>query len=102
MQKINLDQTINSGQVFLWKKLNDTWYGVNGQNILSVNKDLEIFSYKKEKLDFLWMETSLNAVTYNYTSALKKVIYSPEFSASLWNARRTLILREGIKRGIQS
>ena len=62
MQKINLDQTINSGQVFLWKKLNDTWYGVNGQNILSVNKDLEIFSYKKEKLDFFRQEDNLKKI----------------------------------------
>ena len=62
MQKINIDQTINSGQVFLWKKLNDTWHGINGQNILAVNEDLKIFSYKKEKLDFFRQEDDLKKI----------------------------------------
>lgn len=34
---MNLDITINSGQVFLWKKYDDTWYGINGQNVLKCN-----------------------------------------------------------------
>ncbi len=34
---INLENTINSGQVFLWKKQQDFWYGVNGQDILKIN-----------------------------------------------------------------
>jgi len=37
MQKIstiNLDFTINSGQVFLWDKIGNEWIGVNGQDLL--------------------------------------------------------------------
>lgn len=35
---INLDYTINSGQVFLWKKYDDYWYGVDGQNVLKCDE----------------------------------------------------------------
>ncbi|MEW6044718.1 MAG: DNA glycosylase [Thermoproteota archaeon] len=37
--KIDLEQTINSGQVFLWQRLQNTWYGVNGSDILAVDID---------------------------------------------------------------
>ena len=41
MQKIstiNLDFTINSGQVFLWEKIGDDWIGINGQDLLIVTQ----------------------------------------------------------------
>jgi len=49
---INLDNTINSGQVFLWEKDENYWYGVNGQNILRINESAKIKSYHKQKIDF--------------------------------------------------
>ncbi|MFQ5941694.1 MAG: DNA-3-methyladenine glycosylase family protein [Nitrososphaerales archaeon] len=45
---LNLDLTIESGQVFLWNKINDYWYGVDRNNIIKVSKnrkDLEYSSY---------------------------------------------------------
>ena len=49
---INLDSTINSGQVFLWKKEDDFWYGVDGDKVLCINSnDLKIKSSGK-KVDF--------------------------------------------------
>jgi N-glycosylase/DNA lyase len=36
--RINLDHTINSGQVFLWQKLEKTWYGVNGLDVFAVDE----------------------------------------------------------------
>ena len=36
--EINIDDTINSGQVFLWKKINSKWYGINGKNILTLKE----------------------------------------------------------------
>ncbi|QUC64816.1 DNA repair protein [Nitrosopumilus sp. K4] len=51
--KINLENTINSGQVFLWKKYDGLWYGVNGQDILEINKYGKIKSYQNYRLDFL-------------------------------------------------
>lgn len=49
--KINIDQTINSGQVFLWEKHDNTWYGVDGQNIFVINQT-KISSLKKDEYDF--------------------------------------------------
>ena len=50
--KINLENTINSGQVFLWKKEQDAWYGINGQDILKINSLGNISSYSKSNIDF--------------------------------------------------
>jgi len=50
--KINLENTINSGQVFLWKKEQNDWYGVNGQDVLRINTSGKIKSYAKNKPDF--------------------------------------------------
>jgi len=49
---ISLENTINSGQVFLWKNYKDFWYGVNGQDILKINSLGKITSYAKRKYDF--------------------------------------------------
>ena len=41
MQKtstINIETTINSGQVFLWSKINEHWIGVDGQDIIILNQ----------------------------------------------------------------
>ena len=40
--EVNLDDTINSGQVFLWKKINSKWHGVNGKKILILEDNLDI------------------------------------------------------------
>lgn len=36
---INLDFSINSGQVFLWKKISDKWYGIDGNEIIVIRQD---------------------------------------------------------------
>ncbi|QDI89145.1 DNA repair protein [Candidatus Nitrosopumilus sp. SW] len=50
--QIDVENSINSGQVFLWKKYNEFWYGVNGQDILQINKNAKIKSLKNHKTDF--------------------------------------------------
>jgi len=54
MQKFTIDveNSINSGQVFLWKKNETNWYGVNGQDILQIDKNGKINSYQNLKIDF--------------------------------------------------
>jgi N-glycosylase/DNA lyase len=55
MQKnwtINVENSINSGQVFLWRKGHQHWYGVNGQDILRVDNSGNIKSYQNTKTDF--------------------------------------------------
>lgn len=51
--QINIEHTINSGQVFLWEKFGAKWYGVNGSNILAIdeNNPQEIRSYQKIEYD---------------------------------------------------
>lgn len=49
---IDVDNSINSGQVFLWKKDKENWYGVNGQDILKITNTGKIKSYKNNKIDF--------------------------------------------------
>ena len=39
--EINLDDTINSGQVFLWKKFDSKWYGINGEKMLILEEKLD-------------------------------------------------------------
>ncbi len=39
--EINLDDTLNSGQVFLWKKFDSTWYGVNGKKMLILEDKID-------------------------------------------------------------
>lgn len=39
IKKINIDLTINSGQVFLWDKIDEFWYGIDGSNIIKVTKN---------------------------------------------------------------
>ena len=42
----SLDFTINSGQVFLWDRTGNTWYGIDGQELLVVREPFEIISDK--------------------------------------------------------
>ena len=49
---INLENTINSGQVFLWKKQKEFWYGINGQDVLKINNSGNVTSFGSKKYDF--------------------------------------------------
>ena len=49
---INIDNSINSGQVFLWGKNGNDWYGINGQDILKINKNGIIKSLLNSKTNF--------------------------------------------------
>jgi len=49
---INVENSINSGQVFLWRKNGDYWYGVNGHDILRIDNSGSIKSYQNTETDF--------------------------------------------------
>ena len=49
---IDVDNSINSGQVFLWQKNEMDWYGIDGQNILKINQRGKIKSISNTKTDF--------------------------------------------------
>ena len=60
--KINLENTINSGQVFLWGKKFESWYGINGQNVLKIDSLGNIRSYSKIKIDFFRESDNLKEI----------------------------------------
>lgn len=59
---INVDSSINSGQVFLWKKNNANWYGVNGQDILKITNSGSIKSYQNSKTDFFRKKDNIEKI----------------------------------------
>ena len=77
---INLENTINSGQVFLWTKQKEFWYGINGQDILKINNLGKITSYSNKKYDFFRniddMEKIIKSISKDKTTkiAVKKYL----------------------------
>ena len=51
-QAINVESTINSGQVFLWNKIGKKWYGVDGENILVIDEKTTKFSKNQKEFIF--------------------------------------------------
>jgi N-glycosylase/DNA lyase len=77
---INLENTINSGQVFLWTKHKEFWYGINGQDILKINSLGKITSYSNKRYDFFRnsdnMEEIIKSISKDMTTkvAVKKYL----------------------------
>lgn len=71
MQKqslINIDHSINSGQVFLWEKILNTWYGINGLDVLAFNeKSFKISSFAKNSFDFFREEDDFSGIIQSIT-----------------------------------
>jgi len=59
---IDIDDSINSGQVFLWKKNNLDWYGINGQDVLKINNSGKIKSYQNNKKDFFRKKDNIEKI----------------------------------------
>jgi N-glycosylase/DNA lyase len=59
---IDIDNSINSGQVFLWKKCGSDWYGINGQDILKINKNADIKSIQNSKTDFFRKKDNMQEI----------------------------------------
>ena len=61
-QSVDVENSINSGQVFLWRKNQEFWYGVNGRDILQVDKNGKIKSLKNYKTDFFRNKDNLDEI----------------------------------------
>ena len=59
---IDIDNSINSGQVFLWEKCGSEWYGINGQDILKINKNAVIKSIQNSKTDFFRKKDNMQEI----------------------------------------
>ena len=65
---INIDYSINSGQVFLWEKNGDTWYGINGNDVLAINENpMQINSYSQNSIDFFREKDDLQEIILSIT-----------------------------------
>jgi len=61
--RINIDSTINSGQVFLWDKIDGVWYGVNGSEILRVEQSpFEVTSSQKKTSNFFRQDDDIKKI----------------------------------------
>jgi N-glycosylase/DNA lyase len=59
---INVENSINSGQVFLWKRDGNHWYGINGQDILKISDSGRVKSYQNIKTDFFRKNDNLEKI----------------------------------------
>ena len=66
MQKthsINLDLTINSGQVFLWNKVGNTWFGIDNEDLLVIKENpFEIVSSSRKMNKFFREDDNLDKI----------------------------------------
>ena len=63
--EVDIDDTINSGQVFLWKKFNSKWHGINGEKTLILGdklnvKSREIYNFFRFDDDFQKIKKQLS------------------------------------------
>ena len=59
---IDVENSINSGQVFLWEKDGNNWYGINGQDILKISDSGKIKTYRNIKTDFFRKKDDLEKI----------------------------------------
>jgi len=64
---VNIHETINSGQVFLWENHKNVWFGIDGSDVIQVKHEpFEILTLSKEPKDFFRSDD-------NYEKILKSI-----------------------------
>ena len=73
---ISVENSINSGQVFLWKKNEKYWYGINGQDVLKIDNLGNIKSYQNNKIDFFRKKDDIEKIIKSISkdSVTKKAV----------------------------
>jgi len=61
--KINFDYSINSGQVFLWEKIDTKWYGVDGKRILVLESAQKFKKNMKYEADFFRLDDNFEKIS---------------------------------------
>ena len=61
--KVNFDYSINSGQVFLWKKIDTKWYGVDGKRILVLENAQKFKKNMKYETDFFRLDDNFQKIS---------------------------------------
>ena len=61
--KINFDYSINSGQVFLWEKIDAKWYGIDGKRILVLESSQKFKKNMKYETDFFRLDDNFEKIS---------------------------------------
>ena len=61
--KINFDYSINSGQVFLWEKIDTKWYGIDGKRILVLESAQKFKKNMKYETDFFRLDDNFEKIS---------------------------------------
>ena len=75
---INIHETINSGQVFLWENYKNTWFGIDGYNVIVVKqKPSKILTLSKDTKNFFRSDDEFKKIlksilTRSYLKTKKK------------------------------
>ena len=65
---VNIYDTINSGQIFLWENYKNTWFIVNGNDIVTVNqKQFENTTLTEEAKKFFRIDDDIKKILKNIT-----------------------------------
>ena len=65
---INIRETINSGQIFLWENYRDAWFVIDGCDIIMVKQTpFEIITFSKEPKDFFREGDNYQKILKNIT-----------------------------------
>ena len=74
---VNVYETINSGQVFLWENYKNTWFGIDGHDVIGVKQEpFEIITFSKEIKDFFRDNDNLKKIlkSISHDKTVKKAI----------------------------
>lgn len=61
--KVNFDYSINSGQVFLWQKIDTKWYGIDGKKILVLENAQKFKKNMKYETDFFRLDDNFEKIS---------------------------------------
>jgi len=74
---VNIHETINSGQVFLWENHKNVWFGIDGSDVIQVKHEpFEIRTLSKESKDFFRSNDNYKKILKNISrdKIVKKAI----------------------------
>lgn len=86
--RINIDYTINSGQVFLWEKIDKNWYGINGKEIFCIRQNPFKLTSSAKKSSDLFRQTD------NVEKILKNISKDKIVSASTKKFQGLRLIRQ--------
>ena len=62
MYSLDIDITLNSGQVFLWERIDGTWFGVDGQRVASIKTDPSSLRYSHTGRDLFRLDDDYTGI----------------------------------------